>query len=114
MTCHEVTAVIDAYLDGELSADQAANVARHLDTCASCRHQIEDREALSALLRRMPYYDAPPQLKTAIGRTGRSLSTRRRVQTWMAAAATILIVAGTVEGLVVSEVHRRRQRWLTR
>ena len=99
MTCHEVTAVIDAYLDGELSADQAANVARHLDTCASCRHQIEDREALSALLRRMPYYDAPPQLKTAIGRTGRSLSTRRRVQTWMAAAATLLIVAGTVEGL---------------
>jgi anti-sigma factor (TIGR02949 family) len=99
MTCQEVTTVIDAYLDGELSADQVANVVRHLDTCTGCRHQIEQREALSTLLRRMPYYDAPPQLKTTIGRTSRSLSARRRVQTWMAAAATILIAAGTVEGL---------------
>ena len=96
MTCHEVATAIDAYLDGELNADQAANVARHLDTCASCRRQVEEREALSVLLRRLSYYDAPPQLKTAIGRTGRSLSARRRLRTWMAAAATILIVAGTV------------------
>jgi len=99
MTCHEVTTVIDAYLDGELSADQAANVARHVDSCASCRRHVEEREALSRLLRRLPYYDAPPQLKTAIGRTERSLSARRRVRTWMAAAATILIAAGMVGGL---------------
>ena len=99
MTCHEVSGVIDAYLDGELGADESAGVARHLDTCASCRRQLDERKALSALLRRMPYYDAPPQVATAVTRTKQALSSRQRMQRWMAAAAVIVIAAGTFEGL---------------
>ena len=101
MTCHEVSGVIDAYLDGELGGDESANVARHLDTCASCRRQLEERKALSTLLRRMPYYDAPPQLAATVSRTKQALSSRRQVRRWMAAAAVIVIAAGTIEGLLV-------------
>jgi anti-sigma factor (TIGR02949 family) len=99
MTCHDTSATIDAYLDGELGADQAANIVRHLDTCAGCRRQLEERKALSALLRRMPYYEAPPQLATTITRSQQRLSSHRHVQRWLAAAAVIVVAAGTVEGL---------------
>ena len=98
MTCHDVSAVIDAYLDGELDTAEAANVTRHLDACASCRRQFDERKALSALVRRIPYYDAPSQLQSTISRTQNSLTSRRRVQTWMAAAAVVLVAAGSVVG----------------
>jgi anti-sigma factor RsiW len=99
MTCHDVSAVIDAYLDGELGAAEATSVNHHLKECSDCRRQCAERKALSALLRRMPYYDAPSQLQSTVGRTQNSLPARRRVQTWMAAAAVVLVAAGTVVGL---------------
>jgi len=99
MTCHDVSAVIDAYLDGELPADESADVARHLDTCASCRQQLEQRKALSVFLRRLPYYDAPPQLTTTVIRTKHAMFSSRRVQRWMAAAVGVLVAAGTVVGV---------------
>jgi len=99
MTCHDVSAAIDGYLDGELNAGEAADITRHLDACESCRRQFEERKALSALLRQMPYYDAPSQLQSTISRTQNSLSARRRVQTWMAAAAVVVVAAGSVVGL---------------
>ena len=99
MTCHDVSAVIDAYLDGELNSDEATAVTRHLDGCASCRRQHDERKALSALLRRMPYYDAPAQLPSAISQVQRSLSARRHVRQWMAAAAVVFVAAGAVVGL---------------
>jgi anti-sigma factor (TIGR02949 family) len=99
MTCHDVSAVIDAYLDGELRGDEAANVARHLETCASCRRQLDERRALSTLLRRVPYYDAPAQLPSTISHIQHSLSARRYGQKWMAAAAAVVVAAGTVVAL---------------
>jgi anti-sigma factor RsiW len=98
MTCHDVSAVIDAYLDGELGVVEATDVVRHLDTCASCRRQLDERKALSSLLRRMPYYEAPTQLATAVTHTEQRLSSRRRVRQWLAAAAVIVLAAGTIEG----------------
>ena len=97
MTCHEVSTSIDAYLDGELSADHAANISSHLEHCPSCRHQLEERKALSALLRRMPYYDAPAQLHTSVARSHGALVTRGRMQTWLAAAAVVVVAVGSVE-----------------
>ncbi len=99
MTCHDVSAAIDPYLDGELGADQAGNVERHLEGCADCRRQLDERKALSALLRRMPYYDAPPQLPSTIGSARDAMSRRRRAYAWTAAAAVLVLAAGSVGGL---------------
>jgi anti-sigma factor (TIGR02949 family) len=100
MTCHDVSTAIDAYLDGELAGDEWTEVTRHLDGCASCRRQHDERKALSALLRRMPYYDAPAQLPSTISQIQRSLAARHRVQQWMAAAAVVLVAAGAAVGLL--------------
>lgn len=36
LTCTETLALLQHYLDGELSADEARKVATHLDHCALC------------------------------------------------------------------------------
>ncbi|MEM7340019.1 MAG: zf-HC2 domain-containing protein [Actinomycetota bacterium] len=39
MTCGEVMEVLQAYLDGEVDADQARRIAAHLDRCAACDNE---------------------------------------------------------------------------
>ena len=37
MTCEELTDVLQAYLDGEISPEEQAQVVEHLKTCAPCQ-----------------------------------------------------------------------------
>jgi anti-sigma factor RsiW len=106
MTCHELTGRIDAYVDRELAAEERSLVEGHLAGCAGCRRQLEQREALGQLLRRLPYYQAPPQMPSTVTRVHATLSARHRVRGWMAAAATVVLGAGAVEGLLVLRMAR--------
>ncbi|MGB7539341.1 MAG: zf-HC2 domain-containing protein [Anaerolineales bacterium] len=45
---------LDAYLDGELDAIQARQAEAHLESCPACRAELEQRRALSPLLREEP------------------------------------------------------------
>jgi anti-sigma factor RsiW len=99
MTCHDAAGLIDPYMDGELDAAHAARVAAHVETCATCRRRLDEREGLRRLLRGLPHYDAPPRVRLAVSHTSTSLYRRRRVQAWMAAAATVVVVAGSAAGL---------------
>jgi anti-sigma factor RsiW len=99
MTCHDAAVLIDAYIDGELDAADAAQVTAHVETCANCRRQLEEREGLRRLLRGLPYYDAPARVQVAVRSAATSVSRRRRVQTWMAAAAAVVIAVGSVVGV---------------
>lgn len=51
--CHRVRQVMDAWLDGELPADQAHRVAAHLADCERCGVEAETcrrvKESLAAL-----------------------------------------------------------------
>jgi anti-sigma factor (TIGR02949 family) len=98
MTCREAKELLDAYLDRELDADDTAVVAGHLESCGTCRQHLDQREALSRLLQRLPYHQAPATLRTRVGRTRSSASARQHVRAWMAAAATIALAAGSVLG----------------
>jgi anti-sigma factor RsiW len=103
MTCTDVANLIDPYMDGELDADGSAGVAAHVATCASCRLQLEQREGLRRLLQGVPYYDAPPRVHAAVHGATTAMYRRRRVQAWMAAAATVLIAIASVEGVRVRQ-----------
>src|SRR5262245_43420469 len=103
MRCHDAAGLIDPYMDGELDAAEAARVASHLEDCASCRRQLDERESLRQLLRGLPYYDAPPRVQAAASRAAASLYTRRRAQAWLAAAATIIVAAGSVAGFRIRQ-----------
>ncbi|MGH7499110.1 MAG: anti-sigma factor family protein [Gemmatimonadales bacterium] len=67
LTCTEVFERLDDYLDRNLSADELALVARHLDECVVCageyRFEATVLEGLKARLRRI---EAPPYLLSSI------------------------------------------------
>ena len=63
MSCNEALRV-HAYFDGELEAGAAAEVERHLETCADCAALLRDLETTrSALRQTVPYYRADPELR---------------------------------------------------
>jgi len=41
MTCNEIRAQLSAYFDGQLTAEQAAAVRRHLDECPACMNEYK-------------------------------------------------------------------------
>ena len=40
MTCRELSELLLAYLDGELSAEQHARLTEHLNRCPPCAHYL--------------------------------------------------------------------------
>jgi anti-sigma factor RsiW len=67
MTCTQCQELLDAYIDGELPAAEAAAVREHLASCAEC---ARDHAALAATSRRigetLVKYQAPDVLKARI------------------------------------------------
>ncbi|MGH7076764.1 MAG: anti-sigma factor family protein [Acetobacteraceae bacterium] len=61
--------LIQADLDGELDAVQAADLALHVAGCEECQRLLEELRALKAALRReLPRYQAPAALREAVAR----------------------------------------------
>jgi anti-sigma factor RsiW len=111
MDCPTCEAMVDAYLDGELSASDSAEFERALDVCPECRKRLETGRAMGGLLRELPLAPAPDLLKARIerelraisGATVRPAATGRNMR-WMAMAASLIVavsigwVGGTLSG----------------
>ena len=46
--CEEYAALLDLYVDGELTAEEMARVQSHLDTCPACQSYVDDALAIRA------------------------------------------------------------------
>ena len=46
--CEEYAALLDLFVDGELSLEEMLRVQEHLDTCPACRAYVDDALAMSA------------------------------------------------------------------
>ena len=46
--CEDFAALLDLYVDGELSPEEMARVQAHLDTCPGCRAYVDDALAIRA------------------------------------------------------------------
>ncbi len=64
-SCDHVMEVLQAYLDGEVSGDEAARVAVHLEACRACATEsdVYDRIKSSLAVRRRPI---DPQIRGAL------------------------------------------------
>ena len=101
MTHPDVEAQVDAYLDGELAASDAAELGAHLAGCASCERFRADRLALrAAIAAEMPRLDAPDLLRARIRAalrqevaSSRSRPVTRTAWRWLALAASLAVVA---------------------
>lgn len=78
--------LLSAYLDGELSPDEATWVVGHLERCAACRLDLADVQSARAAIRALPVLDAPGWL-----RAPEKHPRRRRQRTPVAAAAAALL-----------------------
>jgi anti-sigma factor (TIGR02949 family) len=87
--------MVEAYLDGELSAGEAAAFERALEVCPDCRRRLDAAREMSRLLRELPAEPAPDLLRARIERELRAIAGGRseRVR-WMAIAAGVLIALG--------------------
>lgn len=71
MNCDTASNLIDPYLDASLAAQEKAELHAHLDTCSSCRRQLERARKVIQLLRAVPV--TPP----SVGFEARVLATVR-------------------------------------
>ena len=71
ISCNEVLAEIEAFVDGELPADRSLHLAEHLVECTPCLDRADFQRKLKEILRRKcrPASDSCPEHVTLRVRT---------------------------------------------
>jgi len=73
MSCEQMKRQVDARLDGELSAAEAAAFDEHVAACEACRALLERRYEVSQVVRReAPRFEAPKELREMLVKAGSS------------------------------------------
>jgi len=96
---------LSAYLDGELTADEAGEVTSHLAVCSYCRDELVSLDGARAAIRALPRLEPPVLLSVEQHR-------RRRLPRWrivgiaagIAAAAVITVGVSTSGSDPVAEI----------
>jgi anti-sigma factor RsiW len=96
VTCETIERDVDAYIDRELDAAADRDVRDHLTGCALCRGRVAERQALSRLVRAVPYHSAPDRLRAHVSQRTSRIAATHRLLTWAAAAAVVIAVSGGV------------------
>ena len=102
MDCPTCEAMVDAYVDGELTATESADFERALELCAECRKRLDSAKAIGGLMRDLPADPAPDLLRARIERELRGIAGRTPVartpavqrgerMRWMAMAASLIV-----------------------
>ena len=104
MDCRTCEAMVDAYLDGELSTTECTAFEVALPGCPDCRRRLEETRALSGFLRALPAEAAPDLLRARIERELRAISAASRPSRpnpafgrnmrGMAMAASLIVAVG--------------------
>jgi anti-sigma factor RsiW len=95
MDCPTCEAMVDAYLDGELTATESTAFESALAVCPECRRRLESARAVGNLLRDLPVEAAPDLLHARIERELRGIAGQPRERMrWMAMAASLIVAVG--------------------
>jgi len=98
--CVGIRNELSAYIDGELTPDEAERVRSHLAQCPACREEEEALRRVAAAVGELPSLAAPPGLRQATlerVRAERPRRTARRLRLlWPAAAAILIALALTM------------------
>jgi anti-sigma factor RsiW len=107
--------MVDAYLDGELSATEGTAFERALESCPECRRRLEEARGLSSLLRELPVEPAPDLLRARVERELRAIAGRPRERvrrTAMAASLVLAIGLGWLGGSLTGQGGRETDELL--
>ena len=114
MDCPTCEAMVDAYVDGELTASESAAFERALEACPDCRRRLEAARTMSGLLRELPAEPAPDLLRARIERELRTIAGASRARLpgaglrWGAMAASLIVAVsiGWLGGSLVGQGGR--------
>lgn len=115
MDCPTCETMVDAYVDGELTASEAAAFEEALPLCPGCRARLERVRTLSDLVRGLPARRAPDLLRARVEREVRSLARRPAERLRYAAVAAGLVLAlgiGWLGGSLVGAGSRENDELL--
>ena len=115
MDCPTCEAMVDAYVDGELTASESADFERALESCPECRRRLEAVRTMSSLLRDLPAEPAPDLLRARIERELRTIAGASRGRLpgaglrWGAMAASLIVAVsiGWLGGSLVGQGGRQ-------
>jgi anti-sigma factor RsiW len=93
MKCPEALEHLSARLDGELAPEVLALVDRHLESCAGCRRELAQLEALEQALAGLPRPAVPAGLAEKV-----QARLRRPRRWWQSLALAASLVVGIVLG----------------
>lgn len=68
LPCEELIELISAYVDGELSKEDRAAVAQHIEKCPGCAQVVERTEALGRRIRVAARFEVPANLPERVRR----------------------------------------------
>ena len=100
MNIHENTALLDAFVDGELTSDEMIQVQAHLDECPACRAYVDDALAIRAAFPSVEDLPLPADFaKNVMEAVAKTPQSRPKKQPWgkLAAAAACLAVIVLVQ-----------------
>jgi anti-sigma factor RsiW len=66
ISCQEVVEVITDYLEGKLSAENAAIFEAHLELCDGCRWYLDQMRTTIAAVGRIEDEEIPPELRGTV------------------------------------------------
>jgi anti-sigma factor RsiW len=106
--------MVDAYVDGELTASESAAFERALEVCPDCRRRLEAARTMSGLLRELPAEPAPDLLRARIERELRTIAGASRSRfpgaglRWGAMAASLIVAVsmGWLGGSLIGQGGR--------
>ena len=93
MNCHEVSRLLDAYVDNELELPASAGVSEHVEACPACQHRLAELESIKRLVQTLPYYTAPERLRAAVTAKAPRWGVSPRVLALAAAVADLCVSA---------------------
>jgi mycothiol system anti-sigma-R factor len=97
MSCSEIRARLHAYVDGELTASDIAEIDGHCAECPQCAALVRTERDFRQLLRRQPRDAAPAELRASIVRRVRRDAAVAKGRRWLpvaaVAAAAAIVVA---------------------
>ena len=100
MNIHENTALLDAFVDGELTSDEMIQVQAHLDECPACQAYVDDALAIRAAFPTEDDIPLPADFSENVMRSVAKVpQSRPKRQPWgkLAAAAACLAVIVLVQ-----------------
>jgi anti-sigma factor RsiW len=115
MECDRVKGLLAAYLDSELSAEERAEVDKHLSSCRDCRRELESmrraQDAVRSLLKEKASGQEPAagsweQLRPSLDVYRPSLVFLFRKRKWRIIATVIFVALAIVAVLWASGIWR--------